>query len=328
MKYNDENQVTNPSSDTKNPEDHSTINDKYTSYKLPISNSAKDKKRNVAVVVLAVLTVLILISSYFFFVMNPFTSKTDNKQSELSPPPILTAQSLISKIKENHKSWIVTTIETKKGYGEIAGKIYAYYVPFYQTKGYSFANSPTKGFGVAYALPDNDQKTAEKEYASIVDFLKEQGMSKLEITKSAVDTSQRTDLYANKTVVCSVLNSADSLGKQYIGVGCGDVSSYESAAKDLKPIHDAYTPEDKNSATSLTTYTAPIIENGSDRFQRATVSVNSKDTLFFKAPSDSWKLFESINNVPLCSIFNTDVLKKAFSGYVCTDSEGKSTKLS
>jgi len=314
------------------------------SFRLPIQEPRNGFKK-FFVVVLVILFILGLGggAAYFYY---SATKKTEVKQAAVttSPQPVpsktpkaIGAQELIESIKNAMKSTPVEVVKTNKQddtLGTIADGTVVYSIPAYQLADYQYSTYPAVGYGIAVSTPEDDKTGVDADYDTAISLIKDQSMTTKE--KTTVDgEDQRSALYANSTMVCSIDTEYKLRGYNYTGIACADMTSYQEGAKNAEPFFKAlnYTEAQLQSIEEgefPLTLGKPQITNGLDGYKSADMNIlvgTGHGQLFYQAPSKDWKAFMGYQDILPCAKFNTIELKKAFVGTQCYDTSDKLVKV-
>ena len=128
---------------------------------------------------------------------------------------------------------------------------------------------------------------------------------------------------SDNTVVCSVPRMANS---DYT-VSCASVKWYDAENKQvIEAIASALPKPDK--ITYYKTSKDDIIDSPVSGYQRMIASTVDGMAMFYRASGGSWFYFKTVQGLPVCDDFKTDVLKKAFYGMECRQlGNGVTTKV-
>lgn len=222
--------------------------------------------------------------------------------------------------------------------------IYSY--PSLKIDGYDYRVQPLKGEGRGYS---GDSITAAEDYDTFVKFFTDNHYAKTSsindnngyISSKDSVTFIAYATYESADTICSVWHadaSQTGLKNHIASVGCADKASYNESALQVKPFYTAYKSTTKASANELIFGTINS-SDAKDGYKNAVVyqddatiatKANNNERTFFhglytSAPgSSSWTYVDKYKDeLPVCSIFKTDDLKKAFSGTRCTDADNQ-----
>ena len=203
----------------------------------------------------------------------------------------------------------------------------------------------TTGFGYA-----SDSTGSVANFAVLTDFFKGHQFKQLE--KGTIpDSFKSTDkptlwagdatthleyaTYESPDLVCAVWRidaTETALANQVTSLGCGEKSSYEAAAKAFDPFYAAYTKGKTNLSDEIA-FGFKGAGDGADNTKHVTLYQYDPyewfgyvDGLYYQAAgADTWTYFTDAEGELACSRFDTDVLKKAFTGVNCYDEAAQRT---
>ena len=141
-------------------------------------------------------------------------------------------------------------------------------------------------------------------------------------TKVSTTMTSDTEFYNSDTnIICSPIVASIPLA-----FSCGNTSWISQEKIDLSnDLAVAY--QEKNNEYPLTiSVSEKDVENSPYvPYQRVTANLGSFAGLFYRTSKDaSWRYFTGTQAVLDCSAYDTEVLKRAFAGEVCTNSAGLS----
>lgn len=178
----------------------------------------------------------------------------------------------------------VTSIDSHGG--KAADDYGIYSVPQQQTGGRHYSNPPLHNAGMGLR---SDPSGAAVAYQKSTSFFEDHYFTKVESGKQVPGPSVWGDtaiapvaytIYASKNVLCLVSHTDGSQApfkSHIVGIGCGDKSSYEQAARKLDSFYAAYS----KSFTRPPSYIAlgmPVVSSGPDDAKQATVLQSDTDT--------------------------------------------------
>lgn len=207
--------------------------------------------------------------------------------------------------------------------------VIVYAIPRYKLDNYPYLTDPVKGYG--NAVSTQSRADGDKTYATLLAQLtKERGMVEVAGTAVANDT-ERSGTYANKQTVCNIKETYDQSGITYVGVACGEISSYREAADMIKPFDAAYfsvqTPEkQKDLQQHPIYYGIPEVKSGIDGYKSASLATGERYEwirLFYRTPTGNWTYLRSIADQINCDDMATPDQQKAFAGYVCINDDNE-----
>lgn len=139
-------------------------------------------------------------------------------------------------------------------------------------------------------------------------------------------------VYESPNYLCSISHvdaTSTELSNHLVSVGCANKESYTSASKSFASFYDIY--KASNTSANSDTVLGKLVQkeqaNGDSYAilyqEDAKNPISSKGSLYFNgyyyktSVDNAWKFFKSTNVAIDCAEFNTDLLKKAFSGADC-----------
>ncbi len=225
--------------------------------------------------------------------------------------PVVTAQSLIDKVKASLGGELATTYPSMKI--DTATEAPAYKAPganyFVRSSeiGTSLSVAPT-GSGA----PDTNAVTAVQTTVNTIIG------SESSLTKDAKTTYTA---YTSESIVCTVSVDTDP-----VSVSCADTADYATLVSDLAPFAKAYlASEDGKQYGQNIVMGTPKITEKTDGYKNATIGMGSNDTAvggyagLFYAKDNVWTYWTGTQSELMCSEFNTQALQKSFEGDTCYD---------
>lgn len=286
----------------------------------------KKRKSHLLLVLLALLAVAGLGGAATLLGYNYYFAKPSTQSQTVSTPVAekkLTASSTISAIKSSYTSDVskdaALTVPIK-----VAG--YKYYTGVDQSK----------VIGIKGDVPYSDSAIVAAKIAKI---LKEKGFTE-KIIQSGTDDSMYIADYTQRDVVCETTITKtynNPTGDHRIDVACANMSDYSAAASAQQQYYLAYPNKESSDDSTLKFVGIPkIVASKTAGYNTAQVSMGgvlSDGTngaggfagLFYQTPDMKWHFFIGAQNMPQCTDYKTDDLKKAYVGTACSDASGKET---
>jgi hypothetical protein len=286
---------------------------------LPINKPKKSKKWLVWVLIVLLLAAAGAGAYYYFMVMNKPTEQTNNNVAQ-EPEAAKNAAELIQRVRDaGLKGEAVEVVDKLEGRDAEEGFVYT--VAAYQPTEYKFKSNPVTAEGLGTT---GDETVTGEDYALFGTVLAENNLEKQAKEDGTVDSeSSKSDLYLSDTMVCYVAHYLTDATSR-AGVGCADVSSYVTAAKENQVFYDAYVKANA-AATEGLVVSSPEIEDGLENHKRALVHHGAFFGLYYQEPSKDWVFLLGGQDTPACSAFDTEVVQKAFNDYACYDEATKKT---
>jgi len=302
------------------------------------------KKQGRKIAIFALVLLLAAIAWYFLFILRPAMQKSGDGTAS-APTHFDSLGSLLGKATAGIQGDPIQSVSMNGLGGMTADGFFAYSLPAYRADGAAFKTQPVEGLGLSYK---GDSITATADYKKFSQFfttnhfnhtLSQDGDSGY-ISMDDTVIFDAYDIYESGDTICSVWHadaSPTKLATHVASIGCAKKDSYKKAADALKPFFTAYTKAGNTGNADDLIFGDPTSGNGTDGYRNAAVfQVDAAKTsdegrnffsgLYYQAPnSDAWTYVASANGTPDCSVFATDVLKKAFFGTRCYDAPSKTT---
>lgn len=286
-------------------------------------------KNKLPLIISLVIVILLLAAgavTYYFLIVNKTDSTSPNNKSSTSQSKAenFTAQSLVNKIKSKLTGDILVATDTSIHGGLTNDSTSVYILPSAQVSGRKYWNQPKIGFGIAAT---GDKETAMTNLDTVKQLLKDAGLSTEGSTAFPTDENMNSSLMApvfrSADISCTL--SVDKYNTYTLGIGCADMSSYVDAAKEIEPFYAAYmaTSVPKDAADNLV-FGLPEIKAGVDGYKNANIYQGAFVGLYYMEPGKNWTYFIGTQSVLECAQYNTDALRKSFSGETCYDGNGES----
>ncbi len=291
---------------------------------------AVPQKSKLPLIITLVIAVLLLSAgamAYYFLIVNKTNSTSPNNKASTSQSKAknVTAQTLINKIKPKLTGNILIATETtNSGSGLTDDNTYVYGEASIQVEGRKYKNFPKTGFGIATST---DKAAATANLDIIKGILEKANLSTADSTAMLTDEDNNSNLvyatFSSSKIIC--LLSVDKFKSYQISIGCADRSSYVDAAKEIEPFYAAYmaTSVPKDAADNLV-FGLPEIKAGVDGYKNANIYQGAFVGLYYMEPGKNWTYFIGTQSELECAQYNTDALRKSFSGETCYNDDGES----
>lgn len=225
--------------------------------------------------------------------------------------PVVTAQSLIDKVKSSLTGELATTYLSMK-------ITEASEAPAYKASNANyFVRSSEIGTSLSVAPTGNDAYN-ESAVTAVQTTANAILGAEPSLTKT---TSATSTAYTNDAVACTV-----SVGTDPVSIACADVTSYTSLVSELAPFAKAYLDsEDGKKYGENVILGTPEITSKADGYKNATISMGNGDggiggyAGLFYAKDNVWTYWTGTQSALMCSEYNTQALQKAFEGDTCYD---------
>lgn len=309
----------------------------------PYGRPPKSNKK-LLVIVAAVVVLLIaagVAAVYFFLLQQPSRTNTDADPLAVATK-FASPQTLVDAVEPDLDGTLVE-VKSSTGVSAVDSEgIYAYGAPVYKADGAKFSVLPLEMTGTAYK---SDLVTAEKNYEALKQFFESNKFVKKFSDANAPGTvSDINDAvnyvtyaeYESSNLLCAIRHAdatATKASAHIVGVGCADKASYSKAVTKLQPFYKAYTDSGSIFSDNLVFGFLEEVErtNGykyakiyqEDDKQFDTVDDAKQLTgLYIQSPGKSdWSYFTvfTVDTVPMCATYNSDILKNVFKGFNCYD---------
>lgn len=317
------------------------INGVEAPWAVPLKRSKKPLIALTAIVVLVA-----GIAAWYFLVFLPSQAKDDKEATTATQ--FESTKALVGQISPDLKGSSVSIREATGVSAVDSEGNYVYGAPVYKPNGFAYGSLPLEVEGVAYV---GNSDVSSKNYELLKRFFEDNNFTKrfstanvpgyISDTDDAVNYIAYAEYESNK-FLCSVYHAdatSISLKGHVVSMGCADKASYVQAAKGLQPIYEAYRKGEKDVSDKLV-FGFVREKSGADGFKYAVIYqedenvsfVGREDSpaaltgLYYQAPGQSdWTYFmiTPVDSQPSCASYNSDVLKKAFSGHQCYDEAAK-----
>lgn len=310
---------------------------------LPYSKPPKSKKK---LFVIAAAVVVLLIAAgvaavYFLLMQQPAQTNTDTDPLAAATK-FASPQTLVEAVEPDLDG---TLVEVKSSTGVSAvdsDGIYAYGVPTYKAGDAKFSVLPLEMTGTAYK---SNSVSAEKNYAALKQFFESNKFVKKFSDANAPGTvSDINDAvnyvayaeYESSSLLCMIRHADATPTKanaHIVGVGCADKASYSKAVAKLQPFYKAYTDSGSifsnnlvfgflEETESANGYKYAKIYQEDDKQFDTVDDAKQLTGLYVQSPGKSdWSYFTvfTVDTVPMCAAYNSDILKNVFKGFNCYD---------
>ncbi|NDK08995.1 hypothetical protein EOM39_07205 [Candidatus Gracilibacteria bacterium] len=247
-----------------------------------------------------------------------------SKNQQQSSTSMIQPEDIIEKIKSNFKSkYILLNIDenNQPKINELSIRASGG-SPIYKVDGFNFYTFYSSGATLDimphnpnptdYKYPKTNDSILRKEVASIY---KDFGLSKTE-TIGDKENSTDKEIYIGNGVICSIETQTSTISSNT--ATCGLINKYKEEAERIKPLADMI----PNASSSTIFGNLKITNSAVSGYQKASVSMGDINgggsvALLYKKDSGSWMYFTNAQEPPLCSAYNTTVLKNAFKGDSC-----------
>jgi hypothetical protein len=330
--------------DTK-PKNEDSIAEKSVSA-APTSDNphlGREKSKLKWIVALLIIAIVAGIAAMLYFVFMNTTQKTADK----TPTHFDSPDSLVSAAKTSLKGAPLGTTTINSLGGLDSKGYYVYSLPSYRTDSKTFFNKPTEGTGVGYV---SDSVVASSNYKKLADFFATNNFNQTSsqngdtgyISPTESVTYVKYAMYESTDMVCAIsdVDASPTPIKNHVAyMGCATKASYKKAADAFMPFATAYTKANKDANVTELTFANPDLKEAAsgyktvvmyqDDLSRLTSDDSTKSFfqgLYYMAPGSSdWTFFTSgeLGANLACSVYNTDVAKKAFAGFSCIDDTTK-----
>lgn len=288
---------------------------------MPPHESHKSKRKAILIAI-CTLVLLALIGGLGYILTKNYPAKespsattTPTAQEEDSHETMSAAEHVTSELKTKitGEQQRIDSENEYGGTGATDGSVYT--TAAYQSGDQEFAVYPVKPYGFGTT---STAEMATSDLATVTSYLTD---------NSFTETPAESGIFASDSAVCAVRLIGDGTEKTLngISVGCGNVSDYDKSYQVALPFYTAYIASKPNAAQNLL-LSSPVIKDGTEGYKNAYVSISSSlpdatggfAGLFYSMPSaDKWTFFIGTQSDLSCELFNTDTLKKAFSGQRC-----------
>ena len=267
-----------------------------------------------AFVVLVIVVVVVAVVSVFSG--NSLVAETDNfahgyddgDNSEEKKAVLSELSKMRELFKKNIRAQVTITPTTNKTF------------PNYVVTG-NYVSATSRSYGFKLENIKND--VLKKIDSDIATFTNQVGLNGFHEYANVDYASEINFANSDNTVVCSVPRMANS---DYT-VSCASVKWYDAENKQvIEAIASALPKPDK--ITYYKTSKDDIIDSPVSGYQRMIASTVDGMAMFYRASGGSWFYFKTVQGLPVCDDFKTDVLKKAFYGMECRQlGNGVTTKV-
>lgn len=300
---------------------------------LQISHMPWYKRRKLLVPLVIVILIIAGVVAYLVIaqIVSNQTKKSDGLASSTS---FKSPEELVAKAKINA---IGQTLETSSstGLGGLTIDGYGTYgVASYKVGNRHYANLPTKSSGVGYK---GDGGVESDNYDLFVSFFDKNKFKLVSSGSNMAGPLSYSDeqvnyisyaTYESSNMLCMIWHvdaTTTPIGKHIASIGCADKVDYSDAAKDLDKYYTAYANDSKKSTEELV-IGFPYVEDGASGYKHAVLFMKDpslldgkqSEGLFYKSPNDSkWHYFTNSHGILDCAVYNTAVLRKAFTNLPC-----------
>jgi len=251
-------------------------------------------------------------------------------------------KALVDKVEPSLKGQVMEAVVVNGVGGVNKDGFYAYSIPSHRVSGEKFDVMPLVATGTGYT---GDSIIVNNDYATLIKFftankfVKNQEVSGvLGLASDAGDASYVTGAeYESSDLLCDVRRTdatSTALRAHTVSVGCADKDSYKQAVDVLRPFYDAYVKDKSNASNNLTFgmlqtgetdgYKYAMIFQDDDNESDDSQTPHSSTGYYYHAPDvGEWTYLTTVSmgHAPVCSIYNTDTLKKAFKGTICYEKQ-------
>lgn len=305
-----------------------------------------DKPRNSkkkSVVIVAMVLLIIALAAVFYFLLAHKTPQSNKDADPLAAASKFESpQALVDAIEPEFKGSVFTAQSTTGVSAVDSDGIYAYGAPVYKVDGAKFSVLPLTISGFAYkssAAVAEDNYVALKSFFEQNKFVKKYAAANEPGTVS--DTGEAVNYiayaeYESRDLLCAIRHADATPTKakaHIVGIGCANKESYSQASQKLQPFYKAYTASGDiysdnlvfgflRESTGANGYKYATIYQEDDKQFSVGEEAKSLTGLYYQMPNKSeWTYFtiNTVNSLPYCASYNSDVLKQAFKGYKCFD---------
>lgn len=302
----------------------------------PVQEKSSQKKLLVTVASIIIALIVIGVATVLILQSFIFNQKDKDATGYESATRFSSASSLVDAAKSSLRGSVLDITSFDGLGGKTATGYGAYGVPPHRSGDHKYKNMPTTSMGASYK---GDSVIAAENYSKLDEFFKKNKFKEVSSGKDAsgpiawtVDDVKYVSYatYESADSVCLIWHadaSGTPIGAHVTSIGCGEKTSYETAAKALEPFYAAYTkneasPSDqivlgnpKQAASNTKGYDVAVV------YQEDTKELDTQfEGLYYKESGKTdWTYFLGSYGWLDCTEFNTDVLKKAFDGFNCHD---------
>jgi len=308
----------------------------------------RSKKKLWMIVGVVVLILALVAAAASYFLMQ----KSDQTDKDADPLAAATKfespQALVDEV-EPELQGVVMEVKASTGVSATdSNGNYAYGAPVYRASGAKFGVLPLTVTGSAYkgnSVAAAENYAALKQFFETNKFVKKYSAVNAPGTTSDVSAAVNYVAYAeyeSSDLLCAIRHvdaSSTSVGAHVASIGCSDKDSYGEAARKLQPFYGAYIASGSDVSDDLVFgflretdgadgYKHAVIYQEDDKQFDDGVEAEQLTGLYVQEPGKSdWKYFTvtTVDSVPVCSDYKTDVLKNAFKGYECYDDKSQKT---
>ncbi len=303
-----------------------------------------ESRRLFWVALLLILVVVVAAASMLLFVV-----LQQAKKPTTDPLAAATHFDSAQKLIETVQPYLAGKVmEVKASSGVSALDVNGYYVygaPIFKEDDSKFSVLPTTVTGSGFI---SDSTQANTNYESLADFFTTnkfvERLSQANVKGTVSDTDEDIEYikyaeYESSAQLCAIRHAdatPTKLAAHIVSVGCADKASYADAAKALQPFYNSYIEGNSEVASNLVFGLLQKGGSGGYNYQllyqedAGKFSDGEKMTsligYYYKKSNDAnWTYLTStrVDEVPYCSEFKTDVLKKAFKDVDCYDDQSQ-----
>ena len=300
----------------------------------PLPTSSRKPSRTIFVILGAVLLVLGIAALVVFLIAS---NQPDDDQTNGTATPTASLSEAEQTITALRATVNEATTTPASGYETVEGDFSA--APTFARTALlsgdeTFAVFPTESYGfAAFPTANNDAQAIESR---LISALTDASYTQLDQQGTSNDQEAYTR-FSDDTTLCTIYrnNGSEQTSPATVTAGCANRDDFTASFESARPFAISFLA---NRDSDIPADTVPIFDtiairdSETEGYQVADVLIRSYPfgqlgyaASFYRAEGSDWLFFNAGQNVPLCSDYTTDDLRKAFAGTSCAGTSSTET---